>query len=879
MRKNIYLVITLLAFYSIAFGGEKISINSNWSFSKNSEEWININIPHSWNDFDVMDDEPGYHRDVCTYKKELILDERLKDKVLYLLFEGANQISEVFVNGELAGKHIGGYTAFYVPLKNNIRFGSNNPNEILVKVDNRHNEDIPPLTADFTFFGGIYRDVFLVVKNNVHFSVNDHSSSGVYISTPEVSDSKANVHIKTIINNVENSSNRLRLHTKLYDAEGKIVSQYKSSFKTEKNNDVVVEQTLDAIDNPHLWSPEDPYLYRAVTQIVSSDGEILDEQFNSVGFRWFRFDPKEGFFLNGKHYKLMGASRHQDYKFKANALNDDYAISDLQLLKEMGGNFLRIAHYPQDPSVLEACDRIGLLASVEIPLINSITETQEFTNNSITMLMEMIRQNYNHPSLIIWCYMNEILLRDKFTDDEVRNREYHQNVFKLAEQLENTIRREDPSRYTMHVGHGSYNKYRQAGLVDLPMIAGWNIYNGWYSGTFDRFSAFLDRFHNDYPDKVMAITEFGADSDPRIRSDKPIRFDKSTEYSTLFHQYYYKAIMERPFVAGGMIWNLADFNSEVRNETMPHINNKGILTWDRELKDQYLFYQTQLSEEPMVRILYKQWEKREGIAEKGKDYCLQPLYITSNQEFVELFHNGISLGIEQVIDGLTEWQVPFIDGHNNLIAVSNNTENRSNIKFVLHPYTYSSDQREFKTLNLLLGTNRYFMDPETKVVWMPDQPYREGSFGHIGGVPYKLPNSGRTPFGTDLNITLTDNDPVFQTQMVGIDAYRFDVPTGKYELILNFAELEGIASEALAYNLSEDKEESVTLSTDKRVFDVVVNNKVILSNLNIAEEFGTSKAVSIKTPVVVKDGTGITVNFNSIENKTILNSIQLRRVF
>lgn len=475
--------------------------------------------------------------------------------------------------------------------------------------------------------------------------------------------------------------------------------------------------------------------------------------------------------------------------------------------------------------------------------------------------------------------MNEILLRDKFTDDEVRNKEYHQSVFKLAEQLENTIRREDPSRYTMHVGHGSYNKYRQAGLVDLPMIAGWNIYNGWYSGTFDRFSAFLDRFHNDYPDKVMAITEFGADSDPRIRSDKPIRFDKSTEYSTLFHQYYYKAIMERPFVAGGIIWNLADFNSEVRNETMPHINNKGILTWDRELKDQYLFYQTQLSEEPMVRILYKQWEKREGIAEKGKDYCLQPLYITSNQEFVELFHNGISLGIEQVIDGLTEWQVPFIDGHNNLIAVSNNTENRSNIKFVLHPYTYSSDQREFKTLNLLLGTNRYFMDPETKVVWMPDQPYREGSFGHIGGVPYKLPNSGRTPFGTDLNITLTDNDPVFQTQMVGIDAYRFDVPTGKYELILNFAELEGITSEVLAYNLSEDKEESVALSTDKRVFDVVVNNKVILSNLNIAEEFGTSKAVSIKTPVVVKDGTGITVNFNSIENKTILNSIQLRRVF
>lgn len=878
MKRRTYTSIILIALCSIVLGGEKISINSNWSFSKNNEEWVNINLPHSWNDLDVMDDEHGYHRGICMYKKTLVIDDRLKDKVLYLLFEGANQISEVYVNGKLSGKHIGGYTAFYVPLLDTIRFGTENPNEIIVKVDNRHNDDVPPLTADFTFFGGIYRDVYLVAKNSIHFSVSDYSSDGIYISTPKVSESSANVHLKAIISNVDKKSNRFSLRTTLYDSEGNIVSRKKTPFKTTKNSDIVVEQTLDEIDKPNLWSPKDPYLYKAVTQIIDSNGNILDEQFNSIGFRWFHFDPEKGFYLNDKHYKLIGTSRHQDYKFRANALRNDYAIRDLELLKEMGGNFLRIAHYPQDPSVLEACDRLGILASVEIPLINSITESEEFTENSMTMLMEMLRQNCNHPSLIIWCYMNEILLRDKFTDDIERNKQYHNNVYKLAEMLENTIRREDSTRYTMHVGHGAYNKYRKAGLVDLPMIVGWNIYNGWYSNTFEGFSTFLDRFHQDYPDKVMAITEFGADSDPRIRSNEPIRFDKSTEYSTLFHQYYFKSIMERPFVAGGMIWNLADFNSELRNETMPHINNKGILTWDRTMKDQYLFYQTQLSKKPMVKILNMQWKKREGVADEGEKYCKQPLFVTSNKSTVELIHNGESLGIQNVVDGLTKWTVPFKDGENTLVALSGNAADRSNIRFILHPYIYGDNSKEFKTLNLLTGTNRFYMDPETKVVWMPDQPYRKGSFGYISGEPYKLPNSGRTPYGTDLDITLTDNDPVFQTQRVGIEEYKFDVPVGKYELTLNFAELEGVASEKLAYNLGDESENS-EISNYERVFDVIVNDEIILNNLNIAEQFGISKAVSIKTPVAVKDIKGISIQFNVVKNNAILNSIQLKRIF
>ena len=878
LKKTTFLLI-LLSIGSIISAQQKISINSNWSFLENDTEWININLPHSWNTLDVMDDEPGYNRSVCSYKRQLILDEEIKEKSLYLLFEGVNQIAEVYVNGHLAGRHTGGYTSFYVPLTGNIlRYGTEYPNEIVVTVDNRHNEDIPPLSADFTFYGGIYRDVWLLTKNPVHFDISDHSSEGVYISTPDVSMDKAILHIKSLVANQTGKSGQFRLVTTLYNAKGKQISQKVTPFRTNKTGIVTVEHTLDPIISPNLWSPEDPYLYKSNTQIVHVDGTVVDEEMNTVGFRWFHFDPQTGFHLNGRPYKLIGASRHQDYKDRANALTDDYGVRDVELLKEMGGNFLRIAHYPQDRSVLETCDRLGILTSIEIPLVNAITETKAFTDNSLRMLMEMLRQYHNHPSLVIWCYMNEILLRDKYADDKSKQQQYHRNVYELAKLLEQTIRREDPSRYTMNVSHGAYEKYRSAGLVDLPMISGWNIYNGWYSGSLEGFSSFLDKFHHDHPDKVLAITEFGADSDPRIRSDKPVRFDKSTEYSTLFHQYYYKSIQERPFVAGGMIWNLADFNSETRAETMPHINNKGILTWDRKTKDQYLFYQTQLTNEPKVRILNALWEKRTGMADEGKTSCTQPILVTSNQPSVELTVNGKSLGKKEVVDGLTSWNVPFANGINTIVASTSNATDNESIEFILHPTTFTENGSEVKTLNLLLGTNRYFKDPETNVIWMPDQPYRKGSYGHIGGNPFQLKNSQRTPFGTDKAIALTDNDPVYQTQQVGIEAYRFDVPVGKYEITLHFAELEGGTTTELVYNLgSKNNEKAETVS--ERVFDLYINGNLLLKNFNIAEQFGLTKAVSIKTPVTVKDETGITIRFHAIRNKTILNAIQLKSTF
>jgi beta-galactosidase len=266
------------------------------------------------------------------------------------------------------------------------------------------------------------------------------------------------------------------------------------------------------------------------------------------------------------------------------------------------------------------------------------------------------------------------------------------------------------------------------------------------------------------------------------------------------------------------------------------------------------------------------------MADEGKTSCTQPILVTSNQPSVELTVNGKSLGKKEVVDGLTSWNVPFANGINTIVASTSNATDNESIEFILHPTTFTENGSEVKTLNLLLGTNRYFKDPETNVIWMPDQPYRKGSYGHIGGNPFQLKNSQRTPFGTDKAIALTDNDPVYQTQQVGIEAYRFDVPVGKYEITLHFAELEGGTTTELVYNLgSKNNEKAETVS--ERVFDLYINGNLLLKNFNIAEQFGLTKAVSIKTPVTVKDETGITIRFHAIRNKTILNAIQLKSTF
>jgi beta-galactosidase len=861
-----------------------ISLNEQWKFSKDQAagqapssnlNWQNLSIPHTWNVEDVMDDEPGYYRGTGWYKRKLKLNNSAKNKEIFLVFNGINQEAEVFVNGKLAGSHIGGYTKFVVPVS---RFLNYQDDEIQVKVTNRFNEDIAPLTADFTFFGGIYRNIDLMITEPVHFSKNDYgSTSGVYLTTPHVSKEVASIKVKSLIENASAAGVKIQVHTDLTDAEGLVIATNLAILTVPARQSSTLIQDIRNVKDPKLWSPENPYLYRVVTQIIDvRTKNVLDQVSNPLGFRWFKFDAEKGFFLNGEPLKLIGASRHQDYKNTGNAVPDALQIRDIQLLKKMGGNFLRVSHYPQDPQILEACDRLGILASVEIPVVNTITESAAFTENCKNMQVEMIRQNFNHPSIVIWAYMNEILLRPKFTDDKARQAIYFKHIVELAQTLDSLTRKEDPSRYTMIANHGSFDAYNKIGLTQIPMIVGWNLYSGWYSGNIADFGKFLDRHHKELADKPMLVTEYGADADPRVRSFSPVRFDKSLEYAIKFNQGYLNDILSRSFVSGAMVWNLADFNSETREETMPHINNKGLLTLGREPKDLYLLYQAYLLKEPFLKIASASWTIRTGTADSASLFSTQPVQVATNLKTAELFLNGKSLGFKDAVDHVCVWQVPFANGVNKLKVTGENSSDELEVDFTLQPFDFTDRNIPFKEMNILLGAKRFYIDEAAHQIWMPDQLYRKGRWGYIGGEPFKGTNN-RMSYGSDKNILETDNDPVYQTQQVGIKQFKLDVPDGEYELSLHFAELTGgVVKESLAYNLDNNHQKE---EVKQRIFNVYINGEAFLENLNLAVDYGYTTAVKKKTRVTVQGGKGISLDFTIIKGVPVLNALQLRKIY
>ena len=860
------------------------SLDPGWLFRKATGGEQVVDLPHTWNSSDVSDDTDGYYRGVGWYRKRFAVDETLKGKDLYLYFEGANQHAEVYVNGDRVGEHVGGYTAFIVPLDASLRTG-NDSNEVTVKVDNRSDSNIAPLSADFTFYGGLYRHVHLVALNKLHFSCTDDAAPGVYISSPAVSANSATLQVSGCFVNHAGAAGRCLVSTVLTDANGHPVSSDRRSLSVEDNGERSFNIQLPTIGHPHLWSPDAPYLYTATVTLTDlSTGAVMDRVRIPVGLRWFRFDADKGFFLNGKYCRLAGISRHQDYPGMGNALPDSIAVADVLRIKKMGGNFFRIAHYPQSPAVLKACDSLGILASVEIPIVNEITESDSFYTTCRHMQEEMIRQNFNHPSVIIWGYMNEILLRPHFNNDKDRQQRYFRHITELARSLDSLTRKEDPGRYTLLACHGDFNKYRATGLTDIPMLLGWNLYSGWYGGQQQDFAAFLDRHHKELPGKPFMITEYGADADARIRSLTPQRFDKSVEFATSFHRYYWDEMLKRPWVAGSVIWILADFNSEKRAESMPHFNTKGLMTGDRTPKDPYYFYQARLLAQPFVAVASKGWTLRAGVADSGRTVCYQPVEAASNLDSLELWNNGQSLGRKKVEDGWCTWQVPFTDGVNHILVsgqLKGNTDKNklsdgADIDFQLQPYQWDPARPAFHALNVLLGAKRYFVDAAGGEIWQPEQAYHRGSWGYIDGQPFRIADNSQLPYGTDKNIKGTDLDPVYQTQRVGLHSFRLDVPAGHYECILHFAELDGSTGPNLPYNLHSPYPKPA--SPGHRVFDVYINDKPALTHFDITDSCGTGAALKEHFSIRTDGEEGIRIDFRSVEGEPVLNALQVKRI-
>ena len=851
-RKFYFLKITLflLAFSAYGQGNPAgrttYTINDNWKFSAadspGSEKRAfavtdlqTVNLPHTWNDKDAFDDTPDYRRGASWYRKELALNSSLKNKRIFLYFEGANQTAEVYVNERRVGQHIGGYSAFAFDVTEHVKYDE--PNLIAVKVDNSFNADIPPLTADFTFYGGIYRDVWLIATDPVHIKVTDLASPGVVIETPDLTEKFASVKVRGTVVNTEDKPRTVEIVNSVVDADGQPIATTSSRLELKPKSEGVFERITKPISNPKLWSPENPYLYTVITR-VTENGKVLDEITNPLGFRWFSFDGN-GCSLNGKPIKLRGANRHQDFKNLGNAVPDSIHVRDMELMKSAGYNFVRLAHYPQDPSVLAAADRLGLMIWEETPLVNYITISEAFNRNSALMVQEMIRQHRNHPSVIMWGYMNEIYLRVP-KENEVNIRK---ETVKLARALNQLAKQEDPTRPTTIAFHGA-EVYNTEGLGEIADIIGWNLYSGWYSREFQDFGKFLDEQHRRYPNRPLIISEYGANSDLRLHSLAPRRFDSTTEYQRMFHESYIEQINARPYILGQAIWNEFDFGAELRGENMPHVNNKGMFTYDRQPKDVHFFYRANYSEKPVLHIAATDWKYRAGT-----DLSPQPVDVYSNFDEVELFLNGVSLGKKQpnAIKKAT-WNAAFRDGANLLTATGSKggviLTDTAEVFYKL--VTVNSDE-----IAVDVGSNAQFTD-ESRTVWLADTAYKKGAFGYLG-------TDAPAQYGSqsDRNVIGTEDDPLFQTMQEGLTAYRLDVPAGAYEVELKFTETK-------------------FQKTGERVFDVKINGQLMLEKLDLVKEVGYQRGLIKKFKINAADG--ILIEFNAANGKPVLSAIRVRKL-
>ena len=862
INKTLFFILTLFISVSQAQQVRHTeTINDLWDFHKGSlskpflnkedNSWEKVNIPHSWNTQDILDDQDGYYRGDGWYKKTLTIPQVYKNQHVFLLFEAANQVTTLYVNGkQIEKEHIGGYTTFARDITNAVKSGENS---IMIKVNNAHNDEIVPQAADFSFYGGIYRDIQLIITKPVHFQVANLGANSVFITTPGVSKTTSKVAVKSKLNRPKKGDFLVR-HT-LYDAQDNLIKNVVEP--TSYGKEQISEFT---VNTPKLWSPEDPYLYKLVSEIINKKEEVLDRIENPVGFRWFNFDPNNGFFINGKLTKLIGTNRHQDFLGKANAVSDEIHRNDMRLLKDMGINFLRIAHYPQDPAILEMCNKYGFVSTLEIPFVDKAAANEAGKQNSINMLKEAIRFNYNNPAIVAWNLGNETTMKKPSTFGD----KYVKHFVDTHKSLAQTIKDEDPTRasYSVFFREPPYQDNLGIRVTD---VVGYNKYYGWYVEELENIDDNLKKLVKSSleldPDKAFILSEYGGGADPRIRSYKPSRFDFSVEYQFLLHKTYLKSILNIPKIVGANVWNFADFQVEHRKDAVPHVNNKGLVSLDRKKKDAYYLYQAILNKKPFVAITSKIWNKRSGVADQENGLvATQPVTVVGNSKNVELIVNGTSLGKKNFDFSTAIFNVPFQAGTNFVEVISNKDgkilKDFAVIDFTLQPKNLKSKTNPFKEIAINVGAASYFIEKDNvDYLWMPDQAYTTGGFGHIGGTILK--HHRRKTVGEETSIKGTNNDPIYQTQLIDINQYKFDVPNGTYELSLLFAELK---------------------TKNENIMDVVVNNKTLWSSLNIKKLYGNNRGVAKRFLITVEDNKGVTVDFKALKGKTRLSGIKLRKV-
>ena len=591
-------------------------LNTKWAFTKDAtavpqtmpQSWYWVNLPHTWNAIDGQDGGNDYYRGKCYYAKEFQKSELPQNAIYYLEINGANSSAEVFLNGKELARHDGGYSIWRV----NITEALKEDNLLVIAVDNSANDSIYPQNADFTFYGGLYREVKIIAVPESHFTLDYYGGPGIKVTT-NLTEALTEVEIEVYLTNRREGQ---MLCFAVYNQEHEIVVEGCQS--ADKTN-----MTLK-LEKPHLWhGRKDPYLYTAEVTLIMGD-VCVDKVKTRFGLRTFFIDAGKGFILNGESYPLRGVSRHQDRWGHGNALLVEHHKEDMELISEMGANTIRLAHYQHDQYFYDLCDEYGMVVWAEIPYISS--HMPNGRENTISQMKELIIQNYNHPSIVVWGLSNEITMTGgKSSEDLLEN---HRVLNDLAHELDKT-RLTTIAAVTMCDIHDPY--------IQIPDVVSYNHYFGWYGGDTSMNGPWFDRFHKEFPQIPIGVSEYGCEALNWHTSD-PQQGDYTEEYQAYYHEELIKQLFTRPYLWATHVWNMFDFAADARNEGGENgQNHKGLVTFDRKYKkDSFYAYKAWLSNEPFVHICGKRY------IDRVEDETRVTVY--SNLPEVELFVNGQSLG-------------------------------------------------------------------------------------------------------------------------------------------------------------------------------------------------------------------------------------------
>ena len=627
-----------------------VNFNRKWAFAKGVDQapaempvlWNWVNLPHTWNAIDGQDGGGDYFRGTCCYAKDFQKLDLPEADRYYLEINGANSSADVYLNGKHMAHHDGGYSTWRVDITEQIQ----NENLLAITVDNAPNQTVYPQVADFTFYGGLYRDVNIVCVPESHFDLSYYGGPGIMV-TPTVEGADATVDVQVF---VTNSRMGQSIRYTLLDGKNTVLSQV-----TEDDTHITF-----AIENVHLWNArKDPYLYRITAELL--DGQtVLDTVSTAFGVRTYVIDPDRGFILNGEEYPLRGVSRHQDRWEIGNALRPEHHVEDMDLICEVGATTIRLAHYQHDQFFYELCDQRGQVVWAEIPYISQHMATGR--QNTIQQMRELIVQNYNHPSIVVWGLSNEISMKGADDPDLLEN---HRILNDMCHEM-------DKTRPTTMACVSPCPM--DAELVTIPDTVSYNHYFGWYGGDTTMNGPWFDKFHAMHPTLPIGCSEYGCEA-LNWHTSNPQQGDYTEEYQAYYHEELIKQLFTRKYMWATHVWNMFDFGCDARNEGGENgQNHKGLVTFDRKYKkDAFYAYKAWLSDEPFVHICGKRYVDRVEDVTKVTVY--------SNQPYVELFANGLSLGVVEAADHFFYFDVPNA-GTTHLVALSGNLRDESTIRKV-----------------------------------------------------------------------------------------------------------------------------------------------------------------------------------------------------